>query len=148
TTATRLSEQEYQMEMDYEALAAVEAEQAAKDAKQEAMRKIWEEQMHPLQLLPIQLLQIQLLQIHGNPTSANLNPGNPTSAKPTTAKPTPRTRSKRKKHDNPVVPRVFVKQRGRSERIAKMQGKNFKYDEKESDSTYDKAFPVSESESE
>ncbi|GJT47448.1 zinc finger, PMZ-type containing protein [Tanacetum coccineum] len=33
TTATRLSEQEYQKEMDYEALAAVEAEQATKDAE-------------------------------------------------------------------------------------------------------------------
>nr|GEX79520.1 hypothetical protein [Tanacetum cinerariifolium] len=32
TTATRLSEQEYQLEMDYEALAVVEAEQATKDA--------------------------------------------------------------------------------------------------------------------
>ncbi|GKB30784.1 hypothetical protein Tco_0870185 [Tanacetum coccineum] len=46
TTCNKSSEQEYQIEMDYEALAAVEAEQAIKDAKQEAMRKIWEEQMY------------------------------------------------------------------------------------------------------
>nr|GEU76846.1 hypothetical protein CTI12_AA208950 [Tanacetum cinerariifolium] len=39
-TATRLIEQEYQIEMDYKALAVVEAEQASKDVKQEAMRKI------------------------------------------------------------------------------------------------------------
>ncbi|GKA33973.1 hypothetical protein Tco_0720402 [Tanacetum coccineum] len=183
TTATRLSEQEYQMEMDYEALAAVEAEQATKDAEQEAMRKIWEEQMYENDWPGVEYVSFSDSDENGryntpttgiindfdifdepppatpsnptpsNPTSANLNPSNPTSAKPTSvkptsAKPTPRTRSKRKQPVNPVVPRVFVKQRGRSERIAKMQGKNFKFDEKGTGSTPDKAFPVSESESE
>ncbi|GJY88467.1 reverse transcriptase domain-containing protein [Tanacetum coccineum] len=44
---------------------------------------------------------------------------------------------------NPTVEVVFVKQRGRSERIAKMQGKKFKFDEHGTRSTLDKAFSVS-----
>ncbi|GJW25672.1 splicing factor [Tanacetum coccineum] len=155
---------EYQMEMDYEALAAVEAEQATKDAEQEAMRKIWEEQMYENDWPGVEYVSFSDSDENAtpatpsNPTTSNLssvnpNTSNPTSAKstsikPTSAKPTPRTRSKRKQPVNPAVPRVFVKQRGRSERIAKMQGKNLKFDEKGTGSTPDKAFPVSESESE
>ncbi|GKB14607.1 hypothetical protein Tco_0848530 [Tanacetum coccineum] len=123
TTATRLSEQEYQMEMDYEALAAVEAEQATKDAEQEAMRKIWEEQMYENDWPGVEYVSFSDSDENG------------------------RTRSKRKQPVNPAVPRVFVKQRGTSERIIKMQGKNLKFDEKGTGSTPDKAFPVSESES-
>ncbi|GKE68907.1 putative ribonuclease H-like domain-containing protein [Tanacetum coccineum] len=43
---TSLVQTRSKMEMDYEALAAVEAEQATKDVEQEAMRNIWEEQMY------------------------------------------------------------------------------------------------------
>ncbi|GKC72506.1 hypothetical protein Tco_1118389, partial [Tanacetum coccineum] len=70
-----------------------------------------------------------------NPTPSNPIPTNPTFANPTSANPAPanqapRIRSKRNQPANHVVPRVFFKQRGRSERIAKMQCKNFKVDEK------------------
>ncbi|PWA73452.1 hypothetical protein CTI12_AA260810 [Artemisia annua] len=41
------------------------------------------------------------------------------------------------------VPRIYHKQRGRSERIRNMQGKNFKFDSKGTGSTPDKAFDVS-----
>ncbi|GJS05333.1 hypothetical protein Tco_0321841 [Tanacetum coccineum] len=129
TTTTRLSEQEYQMEMDYEALAAVEAEQATKDAEQEAMRNIWEEQMYENDWPGVEYVSFSDSDENAtpatpsnptpsNPTFANPNPSNPTSTKstfvkPTSTKPTPRTRSKRKQPVNPAVPRVFVKQRGR-----------------------------------
>ncbi|GJR63813.1 hypothetical protein Tco_0009878 [Tanacetum coccineum] len=149
---------EYQMEMDYEALAAVEAEQATKDAEQEAMRNIWEEQMYENDWPGVEYVSFSDSDENATPaTPSNPTPSNPTSAnptstkstsiKPTSAKPTPRTRSKRKQPVNPAVPRVFVKQRGTSERIIKMQGKNLKFDEKGTGSTPDKAFPVSESES-
>ncbi|GJY15311.1 calcium/proton exchanger [Tanacetum coccineum] len=87
-----------------------------------------------------------------NPTPSNPIPTNPTFANPTSANPAPanqapRIRSKRNQLANHVVPRVFFKQRGRSERIAKMQCKNFKVDEKGTSFTHDKAFPVFESES-
>ncbi|GKF36898.1 hypothetical protein Tco_0113656, partial [Tanacetum coccineum] len=123
---------------------------ATKDAEQEAMRKIWEEQMYENDWPGVEYVSFSDSDENGryntpttgiindfdifdepppatpsnptpsNPTSTNLNPSNPTSAKPTSvkptsAKPTPRTRSKRKQLVNPAVPRVFVKQRGRSE---------------------------------
>ena len=53
---------------------------------------------------------------------------------------------KKKKKVGPVsshVPRIYHKQRGRSERIKNMQGKNFKFDSKGTGSTPDKAFDVS-----
>ncbi|GKD00325.1 hypothetical protein Tco_1170599 [Tanacetum coccineum] len=182
-TATTLSEQ---MEMDYEALAAIKAEQAAKDAEQAAMQKIWEDQNYvnnwpgvevdyysesdenlryntpptgfindfgsfdepPLATPsnPTPSNPTSANPTPANPTPANPTPTNPTSTNPTYANPTPRTRSKRKQPANLVVPKVFYKQRGRSERISKMQGKNYKFDEKGTGSTPDKDFLVSKSE--
>ncbi|GJW80745.1 hypothetical protein Tco_0282180 [Tanacetum coccineum] len=126
---------EYQMEMDYEASAAVEVEQVAEEAKQVAIRKICEENKkngqhsvnHPCEVVPL---------------AAPLNP----TVEVQTQQNQVRTRSKRKQPVNHVVPRVYVKQRGRSERIAKMQGKKFKFDEHGTGSTPEKAFSVSKSE--
>ncbi|GJU80647.1 hypothetical protein Tco_1283012 [Tanacetum coccineum] len=117
-------------QMDYEALAAVEAEQAPEEAKQATIRKIWEENekfvndYNHLEEVPL------------------ATPSHPT-VEVKTQQSQARTRSKRKQPT-----RVYVKQRGRIERIEKMQGKNFKFDEHGTGSTPDKAFPVSESNSE
>ncbi|GJR18667.1 hypothetical protein Tco_0967194 [Tanacetum coccineum] len=59
---------------------------------------------------------------------------------------TPRRKSKRLRQEEPEPFRIYVKNRGRSERIAKLQGKNFKFDAQGTGSTPDKAFDVSESE--
>ncbi|GKD55184.1 zinc finger, PMZ-type containing protein [Tanacetum coccineum] len=117
-------------QMDYEALATVEAQQAAEEAKQATIKKIWEENekfvndYNHFEEVPL------------------VTPSHPT-VEVKTQQSQARTSSKRKQ---PV--RVYVKQRGRIERIEKMQGKNFKFDEHGTGSTPDKAFPVSESNSE
>ncbi|GKC68616.1 hypothetical protein Tco_1101214 [Tanacetum coccineum] len=59
---------------------------------------------------------------------------------------TPRRKSKRLRQEEPEPFMIYVKNRGRSERIAKLQGKNFKFDAQGTSSTPDKAFDVSESE--
>ncbi|GKD44997.1 hypothetical protein Tco_1269642 [Tanacetum coccineum] len=41
---------------------------------------------------------------------------------------TPRRKSKRLRQEEPEPFRIYVKNKGRSERIAKLQGKNFKFD--------------------
>ncbi|GJR59129.1 putative reverse transcriptase domain-containing protein [Tanacetum coccineum] len=58
----------------------------------------------------------------------------------------PLRKSKRLRHEEPKLFRMYVKNRGRSERIAKLQGKNFKFDAQGIGSTLDKSFDVSESE--
>ncbi|GJX74363.1 hypothetical protein Tco_0312958 [Tanacetum coccineum] len=58
----------------------------------------------------------------------------------------PVRKSKRLRQEEPQPFRIYVKNRGRSERIAKLQGKNFKFDAQGTCSTPDKAFDVSESE--
>nr|GEU87918.1 hypothetical protein CTI12_AA091940 [Tanacetum cinerariifolium] len=59
---------------------------------------------------------------------------------------TPVRKSKWLRQEEPQPFRIYVKNRGRSERIAKLQGKNFKFDAQGTSSTPDKAFDVSESE--
>nr|GFB08833.1 splicing factor [Tanacetum cinerariifolium] len=54
-------------------------------------------------------------------------------------------KSKRLRQEKPQPFRIYVKNRGRSEMIAKLQGKNFKFDAQGTGSTPDKAFDVSES---
>ncbi|GJY50552.1 hypothetical protein Tco_0441399 [Tanacetum coccineum] len=58
----------------------------------------------------------------------------------------PVRKSKRLRQEEPQPFRIYVKNRGRSERTAKLQGKNFKFDAQGTGSTPDKAFDVSESE--
>ncbi|GJX24415.1 hypothetical protein Tco_0228860 [Tanacetum coccineum] len=50
------------------------------------------------------------------------------------------------RNEEPQPFKIYVKNRGRSERMAKLQGKNFKFDAQGTGSTPDKAFDVSESE--
>nr|GEW24341.1 splicing factor [Tanacetum cinerariifolium] len=57
----------------------------------------------------------------------------------------PMRKSKRLRQEEPQPFRIYVKNRGRSERIAKLQGKNFKFDAQGTGSTPNKAFDVSES---
>ncbi|GKF16942.1 hypothetical protein Tco_0061860 [Tanacetum coccineum] len=56
------------------------------------------------------------------------------------------TRSKRKKQVATTCMRIYIKNRGRSERIANMQAKKFKFDVNGIGSTADKAFNISEDE--
>ncbi|GKC82916.1 hypothetical protein Tco_1138633 [Tanacetum coccineum] len=56
----------------------------------------------------------------------------------------PMRKSKRLRQEEPQPFRIYVKNRGRSKRIAKLQGKNFKFDAQGTGSTPDKAFDVSE----
>ncbi|GJT55946.1 hypothetical protein Tco_0991000 [Tanacetum coccineum] len=55
----------------------------------------------------------------------------------------PTRRGKKRARTEPPQLSIFVKHMGRSERIAKMQAKNFKFDAQGSGTTPDKAFDVS-----
>nr|GEU89912.1 hypothetical protein [Tanacetum cinerariifolium] len=57
----------------------------------------------------------------------------------------PVRKSKRLRQEEPKPFRIYVKNTGRSEMIAKLQGKNFKFDAQGTSSTPNKAFDVSKS---
>ncbi|GJZ29451.1 zinc finger, PMZ-type containing protein [Tanacetum coccineum] len=140
-----LTAEEYQNKMDMEALAGVERENAAEEAEQERIRQIWaeneandlywenmakefrdEELLGPKDSLDNAYSFDTISDFQDN----ELN-----------------TRSKIKKQVAATTSiRIFMKNSDRSERIAMIKAKNFKFDANGTGSTADKAFDVSEDE--